>query len=143
VQRAEEILHCFRSKVERSMSDQGAAGALAAGLEIKIPVAASASDTCGCVAGCPLAALTYPGPASCSPCSLQGLGEMMPEQLWQTTLNPATRTLRKLTLEDASETEKSASLALPCLTLPCRLPIPACTMLQQGLCCIAACSLRT
>lgn len=25
----------------------------------------------------------------------------MPEQLWQTTLNPATRTLRKLTIEDA------------------------------------------
>ena len=32
---------------------------------------------------------------------LQGLGEMMPEQLWDTTLNPATRTLRKLTIEDA------------------------------------------
>lgn len=31
----------------------------------------------------------------------QGLGEMMPEQLWQTTLNPETRTLRKLTIEDA------------------------------------------
>lgn len=34
---------------------------------------------------------------------MQGLGEMMPEQLWQTTLNPATRTLRKLTIEDAGE----------------------------------------
>ena len=32
---------------------------------------------------------------------LQGLGEMMPEQLWSTTLNPETRTLRKLTIEDA------------------------------------------
>ena len=32
---------------------------------------------------------------------LQGLGEMMPEQLWSTTLNPATRTLRKLTVDDA------------------------------------------
>lgn len=28
---------------------------------------------------------------------------MMPEQLWDTTLNPATRTLRKLTVEDAAE----------------------------------------
>ncbi|GAB4814025.1 hypothetical protein N2152v2_001071 [Parachlorella kessleri] len=32
-----------------------------------------------------------------------GLGEMMPEQLWQTTLNPATRMLRKLTVDDAAE----------------------------------------
>jgi DNA gyrase subunit B len=28
---------------------------------------------------------------------------MMPEQLWATTLNPMTRTLRKLTVEDAAE----------------------------------------
>ena len=32
---------------------------------------------------------------------VQGLGEMMPEQLWSTTLNPATRTLKRLTVEDA------------------------------------------
>lgn len=35
----------------------------------------------------------------CSWC--QGLGEMMPEQLWATTLNPATRTLKRLTVDDA------------------------------------------
>ena len=35
------------------------------------------------------------------PCAVQGLGEMMPEQLWATTLNPATRTLKRLTVEDA------------------------------------------
>ncbi|KAL6760990.1 hypothetical protein V8C86DRAFT_2545266 [Haematococcus lacustris] len=31
----------------------------------------------------------------------KGLGEMMPQQLWDTTLNPATRLLRRLTIEDA------------------------------------------
>ena len=33
----------------------------------------------------------------------KGLGEMMPEQLWDTTMNPQTRTLKKITIEDAKE----------------------------------------
>jgi DNA gyrase subunit B len=35
----------------------------------------------------------------------KGLGEMNSEQLWDTTLNPATRTLKQVTLEDAEEAD--------------------------------------
>lgn len=42
----------------------------------------------------------------------KGLGEMNPEQLWETTLNPETRTLQKVTIDDAAKAEKMVSLLM-------------------------------
>ena len=36
----------------------------------------------------------------------KGLGEMMPEQLWNTTMNPETRTLKQVEIEDAAEADR-------------------------------------
>ncbi len=36
----------------------------------------------------------------------KGLGEMMPAQLWNTTMNPETRTLKQVEIEDAAEADR-------------------------------------
>jgi len=42
----------------------------------------------------------------------KGLGEMNAEQLWDTTMNPATRTLKQVTIESAAETDRVFSMLM-------------------------------
>ncbi len=42
----------------------------------------------------------------------KGLGEMNAEQLWNTTMDPAFRTLRQVTIENATEADRVFSMLM-------------------------------
>ncbi|MEG4456426.1 DNA topoisomerase (ATP-hydrolyzing) subunit B [Microcoleus sp. N9_A1] len=48
----------------------------------------------------------FPANANYTVQRFKGLGEMMPTQLWDTTMNPATRTLKRVEIEDAAEADR-------------------------------------
>jgi DNA gyrase subunit B len=54
----------------------------------------------------------FPANANYTIQRFKGLGEMMPTQLWDTTMNPETRTLKQVEIEDAAEADRICTVLM-------------------------------
>ncbi|MDR9404725.1 MAG: DNA topoisomerase (ATP-hydrolyzing) subunit B [Halothece sp. Uz-M2-17] len=54
----------------------------------------------------------FPSNANYTLQRFKGLGEMMPLQLWETTMNPESRTLKRVQIEDAAEADRIFSVLM-------------------------------